>query len=114
MTPITLRPGLREAGLLLLLGLVLVLGGCASPGPGSTAGATSPASASSTAPNAPVSPSTGSPPAAQTSEAGSTALPALLKPDSSLGLQPPVDIWDRIRRGFAMPCLESELVRERE
>ncbi len=114
MTPITLRPGLREAGLLLLLGLVLVLGGCASPGPGSTAGATSPASASSTAPNAPVSPSTGSPPAAQTSEAGSTALPALLKPDSSLGLQPPVDIWDRIRRGFAMPDLESELVRDRE
>ena len=29
-------------------------------------------------------------------------------------LTPPVDIWDRIRRGFAMPDLEGELVRDRE
>ena len=29
-------------------------------------------------------------------------------------LTPPVDIWDRIRRGFAMPDLQSELVRDRE
>lgn len=28
-------------------------------------------------------------------------------------LTPPVDIWDRIRRGFAMPDLEGELVRDR-
>ncbi|HYW57819.1 MAG TPA: transglycosylase SLT domain-containing protein [Polaromonas sp.] len=29
-------------------------------------------------------------------------------------LQPPTDLWDRIRRGFAMPNLESELVTDRE
>ncbi|MBU3739651.1 MAG: LysM peptidoglycan-binding domain-containing protein [Rhodoferax sp.] len=29
-------------------------------------------------------------------------------------LAPPVDIWDRIRRGFAMPELDTPLVRDRE
>jgi len=29
-------------------------------------------------------------------------------------LTPPTDIWDRIRRGFAMPDLDGELVRDRE
>lgn len=29
-------------------------------------------------------------------------------------LFPPTDMWDRIRRGFAMPNLEGDLVRERE
>ncbi|MET0542021.1 MAG: transglycosylase SLT domain-containing protein, partial [Variovorax sp.] len=36
---------------------------------------------------------------------------------ASLGvvqLAPPTDMWDRIRRGFKMPNLDSELVRERE
>ena len=45
-----------------------------------------------------------------------------LKPLTSLqlgsqsvhSLMPPADIWDRVRRGFAMPDLDSELVRERE
>lgn len=45
-----------------------------------------------------------------------------LKPltTTSLGIYPvhplrtPQDIWDRIRRGFAMPDLDSELVRDRE
>ena len=27
---------------------------------------------------------------------------------------PPVDLWDRIRRGFAMPDIQSDLVRDRE
>ncbi|MGI9135004.1 MAG: transglycosylase SLT domain-containing protein, partial [Rhodoferax sp.] len=31
-----------------------------------------------------------------------------------VALAPPVDLWDRIRRGFAMPDLESDLVRDRE
>jgi membrane-bound lytic murein transglycosylase D len=42
--------------------------------------------------------------------------------ESSIGLQqsnvallePPKDLWDRIRRGFAMPDLEDEIVRDRE
>ncbi|HSN80144.1 MAG TPA: transglycosylase SLT domain-containing protein, partial [Rhodoferax sp.] len=45
-----------------------------------------------------------------------------LKPLTSLqlgsqnvhALMPPADIWDRVRRGFAMPNLESDLVQERE
>ncbi len=37
-----------------------------------------------------------------------------LKKQGNLGLQPPTDIWERIRRGFAMPDLETELVRDRE
>ena len=29
-------------------------------------------------------------------------------------LAPPTDMWDRIRRGFKMPNLDNELVRDRE
>ncbi|MCM2252156.1 MAG: transglycosylase SLT domain-containing protein [Ramlibacter sp.] len=29
-------------------------------------------------------------------------------------LEPPADLWDRIRRGFAMPTLDSDLVRQQE
>ena len=29
-------------------------------------------------------------------------------------LQPPADMWERIRRGFAMPALDSDLVRQQE
>ena len=29
-------------------------------------------------------------------------------------LQPPVDLWARIRRGFAMPNLDGDLVRQQE
>ena len=60
----------------------------------------------------------------------STAVPAVIPvyPSGSLtpidraqvgsgavaSLQPPADLWDRIRRGFAMPNLEGELVTDRE
>jgi membrane-bound lytic murein transglycosylase D len=37
-----------------------------------------------------------------------------LKPRSNLALTPPSDIWERIRRGFAMPDLDNDLVRNRE
>jgi membrane-bound lytic murein transglycosylase D len=37
-----------------------------------------------------------------------------LKPRSQLALTPPRDIWERIRRGFAMPDLDNDLVRNRE
>ena len=37
-----------------------------------------------------------------------------LKTHSSLGLQEQIDIWERIRRGFAMPDLDNDLVRNRE
>ncbi len=37
-----------------------------------------------------------------------------LKPYSNMGLTAPVDVWERIRRGFAMPDLDNDLVRSRE
>ena len=37
-----------------------------------------------------------------------------LKPFPVLGLQPQTDLWERIRRGFAMPDLDNDLVRRRE
>ena len=39
---------------------------------------------------------------------------ASLKPHALLGLQEQTDIWERIRRGFAMPDLDNDLVRNRE
>lgn len=40
--------------------------------------------------------------------------PVLLKPRSNMGLSPATDVWERIRRGFAMPDLENDLVLDRE
>ena len=40
--------------------------------------------------------------------------PVALKPHAIMGLQEQTDIWDRIRRGFAMPDLDNDLVRNRE
>jgi membrane-bound lytic murein transglycosylase D len=40
--------------------------------------------------------------------------PVELKPKAVIGLQEQTDIWDRIRRGFAMPDLDNDLVRNRE
>jgi membrane-bound lytic murein transglycosylase D len=44
----------------------------------------------------------------------SSERPVELKPKTVLGLQEQTDIWDRIRRGFAMPDLDNHLVRNRE
>ena len=40
--------------------------------------------------------------------------PVELKANNLQGLQEQTDIWDRIRRGFAMPDLDNHLVRNRE
>ena len=40
--------------------------------------------------------------------------PVDLKPHALIGLQEQTDIWERIRRGFAMPDLDNDLVRNRE
>nr|WP_240606618.1 transglycosylase SLT domain-containing protein [Limnohabitans parvus] len=40
--------------------------------------------------------------------------PVTLKPRSNMGLTPPTDVWERIRRGFAMPDLDNDFVRNRE
>ena len=86
-------------GLACALAAMLWLSGCASTAPLASGQATP-------APTAEAS-------ATAASEAGSD-LPVQFKRQGNLGLQPPTDIWERIRRGFAMPNLETELVRDRE
>lgn len=96
--------GVRLLSLTLMLAPSLWLMGCTTSGPhpdvsmGVQAQASVPAAHAAAPSNAPEE------------ATGSTKL----KPEGSLGLQAPVDIWERIRRGFAMPDLESELVRDRE
>jgi len=98
MTP----PRTRARWAALALSLTLWLAGCASTGP------------MATAPVAPETlPEVSAPAPAAAPSAGPRSAISL-KPPSSLGLQPPVDIWERIRRGFAMPDLETPLVRDRE
>ena len=91
---------------LCVLAVVVWLTGCASGMPsreasGSTAPVTAPASATVTQ-----TPGADSPPP--------SAVQVQLRPQAVVGLQAPVDIWERIRRGYAMPDLETELVRDRE
>jgi membrane-bound lytic murein transglycosylase D len=93
----------------------LWLAGCATPPPTSPTATAQPEAqpaavqVTQSAPNAPtdnagVYPLGGLNPLASTT-LGSSKVHALL---------PPADLWDRIRRGFAMPDLDSDLVRERE
>ncbi len=53
-------------------------------------------------------------PAAQAVPPMNTELGVTLKPHAIMGLQEQIDIWERIRRGFAMPDLDNDLVRNRE
>ncbi|RYF34452.1 MAG: lytic transglycosylase, partial [Comamonadaceae bacterium] len=82
------------AGALLLTGCVT-----APPSSSSTSPATAPdGNASAVFPNGPLQPIT-------SGRAASLAVTPLA---------PPTDMWDRIRRGFKMPNLEGDLVRDRE
>jgi membrane-bound lytic murein transglycosylase D len=101
---------------LAVLALAAWLAGCASvPGPGD-AGATDEGS-----PNLSASPS---PSSAAASLPPLRAMPSTmpLKPisvaelssEGVFGLEPPPDLWQRIRSGFAMPELENDLVKQHE
>ena len=93
------------------LGLSLLLGACATA-PTSTSGLPPPP-ASTPVPAAPQpqeKAATGPEKVAPVAVEASVAL----KPQGQLGLTPPTDVWERIRRGFAMPDLENNLVRNRE
>src|SRR5512133_2203193 len=86
------------------LSALLWLAGCATPpasesttAPATAAQASEP-SAPSVIPAGPLQPIT----------AGQAASRAVAE------LQPPADLWQRIRRGFAMPNLEGDLVRQQE
>jgi membrane-bound lytic murein transglycosylase D len=100
---------------LLTLLCLLVLAGCAS-GPQQDTGSVSAASGNSTAAS---STSTGTWSGIQSPrEVPGGPLQAIdTTPTGSrhiTSLSAPVDLWDRIRRSFAMPDLESDLVRDRE
>lgn len=92
------------------LGLSLLLGACATA-PTSTSGLPPPASTPVPA---------GPQPQGKAVSASEKVSPltvetsVALKPQGVLGLTPPTDVWERIRRGFAMPDLENDLVRNRE
>ncbi|MBS0452038.1 MAG: transglycosylase SLT domain-containing protein [Proteobacteria bacterium] len=76
------------------LALSLFLAGCATPGSSTT----DTSGGSANLPSGPLKPLTNSQPSSR-----SVALTA-----------PPADMWDRIRRGFNMPNLDSDLVRAQE
>ena len=104
-----LAPGLKRlARLLVFAALAVWLAGCAVTGEPRP---TSPAQPEPAADRPQPQASTPQPPAAEDNSDNTVHL----KPRGGLGLQPPpADIWERIRRGFAMPDLDNPLVRDRE
>jgi membrane-bound lytic murein transglycosylase D len=85
------------------LAALLWLAGCATPPASAPTAASTPAkpaepAAAAVIPAGPLQPITAS-------EAASRGVAQL---------QPPADLWERIRRGFAMPNLDSDLVRQQE
>ena len=100
---------LRLARALIVTLLAAWLAGCATTG--EPLGSAMP-KADSAIPSIQPLPGTGAEPADALQTQGN---PTQLKSHGSLGLQPPpADIWERIRRGFAMPDLHGPLVRDRE
>jgi membrane-bound lytic murein transglycosylase D len=111
------------------LAAVLLLGACATTGPEHTAttAATAPAAAASAGDNLVLQPSRelkrpALPPATPRSPERNANNNVPLSPIDSLplssrpviALAPPADLWERIRRGYAMPDLQNDLVRDRE
>jgi len=86
------------------LTLALFLTGCATAPSPQTAGSSTGSSPPPTASRTPIVP--GGP--LQPITAGR------IHPHDVAQLAPPADLWERIRRGFAMPDLDNDLVRDRE
>ncbi len=87
---------------------LLWLAGCATPPPASTP---------ATAPVAAITPAPAPSPGAPAFIPGGALQPITAATAASRGvaqLLPPADLWERIRRGFAMPNLETDLVRQQE
>ncbi|WP_137894931.1 transglycosylase SLT domain-containing protein [Ramlibacter sp. 2FC] len=91
---------------ILCLAATLWLAGCASTAPDSTSPEQTPATATRTA--------AGEHKAVQPTGAMQPLAAARAGSQAVAHLEPPADLWERIRRGFAMPNLESDLVRDRE
>ena len=128
MFPTQRRSGPSTAfGLTAVLLFAALLTACATPPPNAAPGET-PSSSTSTATSSPGSTATPLPPAASASPNGAASAPESevatapipvdpLRPEVRLDLDDrsaQTDLWQRVRRGFAMPDLEGELVRNRE
>ncbi|MFT3777681.1 MAG: transglycosylase SLT domain-containing protein [Ottowia sp.] len=82
----------------------IVLAGCAAPGPGKT-GDDGAAATAAAGPRVVPQPHAGE---------MSTVAMTELRSIPVAPLDAPADIWDRVRRGFSMPDLDSDLVRQHE
>ena len=110
------RPPTHRA-LSLLLPLIL-LAGCAAPlGPAPPTAAPPIETAQPAPPEAPPPQAAASEPARETEVAAAPVAVDPLRPDMRLDLDDraaQTDLWARVRRGFAMPDLDNERVRNRE
>ena len=92
---------------------VLWLAGCATPVPSENA--STPSTTASADPGASLS---NTPDSSTSVYPGGGLKPLASEPSlrsrSVQSLLPPANLWERVRRGFAMPDLDSDLVRERE
>ena len=104
---------------------VIFLAGCAATAPGPVASTDSNTSTSSTtAPSTSAAGAQGNTAAVrQPKSAGPKVFPTgplaplspnVANPQVVATLTPPADLWERIRRGYAMPNLDNDLVHERE
>jgi membrane-bound lytic murein transglycosylase D len=99
--------------------LALSLAGCATQGnPGLSAsrveGVDSPEARQLPGHPAPTHAPIMAPVASQPAEPLSPMAELLTRSSAVASLSPPVDLWDRIRRGYAMPDLDNDLVHDRE
>lgn len=110
---------------LALAALVILLGGCAAtgPAPSDTAAADTVAVPAHAEPVAQTARAAAAAPARAPLAAAPQVFPTgpltPLTPNQAdphvvATLTPPADLWERIRRGYAMPDLDNDLVRERE
>ena len=119
---------MKPLPLLALLALTLSLAGCAvapelAPEASAPVVSATPAAAAGATPASPLAPAAPAAADAARTRPANAVLPAgPLQPitaaeaaSSSVALlEAPPDLWDRIRRGFAMPALEGDLVRQHE
>jgi membrane-bound lytic murein transglycosylase D len=105
----------------LSLCLALLVGGCANLGsmiPNNEKSAAidteSPVLAAPSTSDASASATTAIAAKADISKANAATKPAVAQSTMQVSTEPPADIWVRIRQGFAMPDLETDLVKDRE
>lgn len=102
----------RLARLLAVVSTVVLAGCAALPAPAPATSDAAPAPAAQ--PADPAAAAAAPPPAVIPSGPLSALTPSELQSQAVVGLEPPPDLWARIRRGFAMPNLETDLVKQQE